>query len=230
MTKKVIEVTEVTLEILKKNPPILAITSKGKVSSGGWTNGQLIPFVYIMPPLDGIYEFDFIADEPTDISTDVISEITSKVFMWDDFPVELKGVKVYASENSITALIKEENNENLVSLTGSPFNKVTPEALEELKGKNDMYFITNAFIWEDVLNVSVQYSGGCKKHDFQLVWDGTEMESFPPQIQLFLIHNNNEDTCKAIVREELQFVLSEHITTDSDLILSGWSKKLSYRI
>ena len=100
MTKKVIEVTGVTLEILKKNPPILVITSKGNVSSGGWSNGQLIPFVYIMPPSDGIYEFDFVADEPTGISTQVISEITSQSFMWDDFPADLKGVKVYSSSNS----------------------------------------------------------------------------------------------------------------------------------
>lgn len=99
MTKKIIEVTEVTIEILKKNPPILAVTAKGNVSSGGWTNGQLIPFVYIMPPLDGIYEFDFVADEPTGVSTQVISEITSQTFMWDDFPRELNGVKVYASSN-----------------------------------------------------------------------------------------------------------------------------------
>jgi len=100
MTKKIIEVTEVTLNILKKNPPILEIICKGNVSSGGWSNGQLTPFVYIMPPLDGIYEFDFVADEPTGISTQVISEITSEPFMWDNFPTEVKGVKVYASSNS----------------------------------------------------------------------------------------------------------------------------------
>ena len=99
MTKKVIEVTEVTLNILKKNPPILEIICKGNVSSGGWSNGQLTPFVYIMPPLDGIYEFDFVADEATGISTQVISEITSEPFMWDNFPAEVKGVKVYASNN-----------------------------------------------------------------------------------------------------------------------------------
>ncbi len=229
MTKKVMEVTEVTLEILKKNPPVLAITSKSNVNSGGWSNGKLIPFDYKMFPLDGIYEFDFIADEPTGISTEVISELTSETFMWDDFPAELNGIKVYASENNITSLIKEESRENLVVQAGSPFIKVTPEALLEMNSKNDMFFVTNAFIWEDVLHVSVQYGGGCSKHDFQLVWDGTELESFPPQIPLFLIHNNNGDVCKAIVREELQFVLSEHITSNAELILSGWSKKLSFR-
>jgi hypothetical protein len=99
MTKKVIEVTEVSIEILKKYPPILSITCKGNVNSGGWLNGQLIPFVYFMPPLDGIYEFDFVADEPEGSSNQSISEISSESFLWDNFPNELKGVKVYASSN-----------------------------------------------------------------------------------------------------------------------------------
>jgi hypothetical protein len=101
MTKKVFEVTDFTLVILKKNPPILEVDCKGNVISGGWSNGQLIPFVYKMPPKDGIYEFDFVADEPTGPDTDVITEITSVPFMWDNFPMELKGVKIYASSNHI---------------------------------------------------------------------------------------------------------------------------------
>lgn len=100
MTKKTLNVTEVTLAILKKSPPTLSITSKGEVPSGGWSNGQLIPFVYVVPPSDGIYEFDFVADEPEGASTSAISEITSEPFIWNDFPSELKGVKIYASLNS----------------------------------------------------------------------------------------------------------------------------------
>ena len=101
ITKKVIEVTDVRLNILKRNPPILQINCKGNASSAGWLNGQLNKFEYITPPLDGIYEFDFVADETAGISTRVISEITSEPFMWDDFPSELKGVKVYATKSSL---------------------------------------------------------------------------------------------------------------------------------
>jgi hypothetical protein len=228
MTKKIIEITEVTLDILKKNPPILAITCKGNVSSGGWSNGKLIAYTYKKPPPDGIYDFDFVADEPTGTNTQVISEVTSQTFMWENFPPDLVGVKVHSSENYITARLKEERGEKLMSEDPFPFHKVTPSILEELKRKNDMFFISNAFVWEDVLTVSVQYSGGCKKHDFQLVWDGTYTKSLPPQISLFLIHNNNGDTCKAIVREELQFVLSSELTIATELLLDGWAKKLKF--
>lgn len=99
MTKKVFEVTTVTLVILKKNPPVLEINAYGKVSSGGWKKGKLIPYVYIAPPADGLYEFDFVAGEPNGASIQVISEITSEPFLWDDFPKDLKGVKVYSSSN-----------------------------------------------------------------------------------------------------------------------------------
>jgi hypothetical protein len=102
MTKKVHKVTDVTTEILKKYPPVLAITCKGEVPSSGWTNGRLIPFVYIAPPADGIYEFDFVADEPTGTNAQVISEILAETYYWDDFPQDLKGVKINSSTNSIT--------------------------------------------------------------------------------------------------------------------------------
>jgi hypothetical protein len=235
MTKKVLEVTEVTVELLKKLPPALGITAKGNVSSGGWSNGKLIPFVYKTIPLDGIYEFDFIADEPSDISTQVISEITSNEFLWDDFPQEVKGIRVYASENSIITFTKEKNesfvsDKELIDINTFPFNKVTPAILEKLQANNDSFRITNAFIWEDVLHISVRYGGGCKKHDFQLVWDGSLIKTNPTKIPLFLIHNNNGDNCKAIVSQDLQFSLSSHIKGESPILLYGWSKELTFKI
>jgi hypothetical protein len=105
MTKKVLEVTEVTLSILKKQPPILVIACKGNVPTDGWSNGQLIPYIYIAPPADGIYEFDFVADEPTGFVPQVITEIAAAPFEWEGFPETLKGVKVYASTNYKTAII-----------------------------------------------------------------------------------------------------------------------------
>lgn len=99
--EKINEVTAVTLNILKKNPPLLEVNSSGMVRSGGWTNGQLEAFVYITPPADGLYEFNFVADPPTGASTDAMTPIYAPPFLWDDFPMELKGVKVYALQNSL---------------------------------------------------------------------------------------------------------------------------------
>ncbi len=227
MTKKVMDVTEVTLNIQKTNPPSLVISCHGIVNTGGWSHGKLVPFIYVMPPADGIYEFDFVANAPTGIVIQVVTPITAEDFVWEDFPAELKGVKVYASQNNITEFIEAEKSERKARKSEMPFNKVTPEELKTLKSKNDAFFITNAFIWEDVLHVTAQYGGGCKKHEFQLVWDGTESKSMPPQISLSLIHNSNNDPCEALVSQELQIVLSTHITTNAEIMLDGWAKCLS---
>lgn len=229
MTKKIMEVTEVTVQATEKNPSIISIISKGNVSSGGWSNARLIPYDNKQTPVDGIYNFDFVADAPSGISIDVISEIASKEILFDNSSKQLKGVKINASENYITSLISQDNNSNesLVRSHNYPFNEVTPEDLKKLLKNNDSFSITNAFIWEDVLTVDVTYSGGCKEHDFQLVWDGTVIKTLPPQIDLFIIHNNNQDPCKAMVSNELQFTLPLEILNQYEINLNGWSKKLN---
>jgi hypothetical protein len=38
------------------------------VPSAGWKNLQLIPYLYPIAPPDGIYEFDFVATPPPDVT------------------------------------------------------------------------------------------------------------------------------------------------------------------
>ncbi|WP_430967354.1 hypothetical protein [Spongiimicrobium sp. 2-473A-2-J] len=101
MTTKVLKVLEIELLIQEINPPNLVIKVKGEVTSGGWTNARLVPYIYIAPPVDGIYEFDFVADAPGGIITQPIASIDAKPYTWEAFPEELKGVKVYASSNNL---------------------------------------------------------------------------------------------------------------------------------
>jgi hypothetical protein len=60
----------------------------------------------------------------------------------------------------------------------------------------------------DCLELKVTYSGGCKAHKFQLVWNGTHAESMPPQIGLTLVHDNGGDVCRDLKSEKLSFDLS----------------------
>ncbi len=57
----------------------------------------------------------------------------------------------------------------------------------------------------DSLGITVRYGGGCETHEFQLVTDGSVMESFPPQVALRLLHNANNDRCKALETREVSF-------------------------
>lgn len=100
MQTKILSIESIDLNLFKSNPSILQIISHGIVSSMGWTNPKLIPYVYVTEPSNGIWEFDFIADPPLSIAATVLTPIFAKI-EWQDFPKSLKGIKVYASSNSL---------------------------------------------------------------------------------------------------------------------------------
>jgi hypothetical protein len=103
---KIFRVDTVTIHILKTNPPILAIQASGTVGSSGWKNGKLIPYIYVKPPADGIYEFDFVAEQPSGITLPVLLPITAEG-QWENFPPTLKGIRVYSSTNNSVAMLSD---------------------------------------------------------------------------------------------------------------------------
>lgn len=102
--EKVLEVLEVSLAVLESFPPKLRIKASGTVPTGGWAHPRLDPYVYIQPPPNGIYDFDFVADPPEGPVTQAITPIEA-VYTWENFPEEVKGVRVHASQSSRTALL-----------------------------------------------------------------------------------------------------------------------------
>lgn len=101
---KVLEVTDVELSILKKLPPALSIMAYATVPTPGWTEPELIEWIYVMPPPDGIYDFDLVAERPTGIVPQVITPIVG-THVLQDIPPGLKGVRIHASINSKEALL-----------------------------------------------------------------------------------------------------------------------------
>ncbi len=73
---------------------------------------------------------------------------------------------------------------------------------------NDRYVLNATTITDDVLAVSLSYSGGCKAHQFTLVVSDEFHESFPVQIDAVIVHNANGDTCEAWPTEEYHFDLT----------------------
>ena len=98
-------VDSVCFSINKSNPPQLSISSLGKVNSSGWSAAKLNPRVYTTVPVDGIQEFDFVADAPTGpvlwVMRPVSADITSQLETW------MIGVRVYAATGSISALLND---------------------------------------------------------------------------------------------------------------------------
>ena len=72
----------------------------------------------------------------------------------------------------------------------------------------DEYALNSATITEDMLDISVSYSGGCEDHEFTLVASDTFLESFPVQLHVFIAHDANGDTCEAYPTENYRFDLT----------------------
>jgi hypothetical protein len=102
--ESILSVKDVQLKILKSNPPQLSIFATGKVSTPGWSKAELVPFMYIDPPLDGIYDFTFMAIRPEDIVPQVISPIEAGYIM-KPLSDTIKGVRVLAKENNVVAML-----------------------------------------------------------------------------------------------------------------------------
>ncbi len=72
----------------------------------------------------------------------------------------------------------------------------------------DEFALNSATITDDMLTVSVSYSGGCEEHQFTLVASDSFLESFPVQLHVYLAHNANGDNCEAYPTESYQFDLT----------------------
>lgn len=107
--KKVLEVQDVKLSILRIFPPQLNITAHGTVTTGGWKGAELIPYIYIQPPADGIYDYDFVAEPPEGIASQAIASIEAN-FRLESIPGNLKGVRIYASTNNKIALLDQSSS------------------------------------------------------------------------------------------------------------------------
>jgi hypothetical protein len=73
-------------------------------------------------------------------------------------------------------------------------------------GDSINFQIKEATLHESKLKVDVKYGGGCRMHEFKLV--------FPEQtdgdtIQLYLLHLSNGDNCRAFVHNALEFDVSK---------------------
>jgi len=108
---RIYDVQSAALAILKSNPPQIVVSAIGRTVSTGWTNPTLGAWYYLVPPRDGIQDFDFTADEPTGISLPVLTPITASTLISRD-PANywgkgkpLVGVRIHARTNSLEEML-----------------------------------------------------------------------------------------------------------------------------
>ena len=107
--ERVLCVDSVQVAILESKPPQFAVMANGKVPSTGWTQPELSMWFYVVPPEDGIQDYDFVAEPPSGIVLPVVTPIS--VFHPDPRDPRnywgkgkpLKGVRIHARENFMEA-------------------------------------------------------------------------------------------------------------------------------
>ena len=102
--QKIYGVTSVSLAILESQPPKLAITLAGNCNTSGWKNFGIEPRIYVVPPADGIWDADLVGDKPGGIVLEVLTPMHASA-IWPTIPAELKGVRIHAATNSMTAML-----------------------------------------------------------------------------------------------------------------------------
>jgi hypothetical protein len=122
---KISEIKDVRLTAYRSMPPKLLIEVDGVVLTSGYTVPELVEYIYVHPPPNGIYDFDFIATPPNGPSADVLTKISAR-YLVDPMPRELKGVEVHASHNSKVARIREGISPSTICVKG----RLTDEGVE----------------------------------------------------------------------------------------------------
>lgn len=94
--------------------------------------------------------------------------------------------------------VDEDTGKNTRSEEGkAPVQQIVVSAKPEAK---DPINIEGLRILRGVLDVSVSHGGGCKEHTYALAWDGSFQQGTDGTAvaNLVLVHDANEDRCKAI--------------------------------
>lgn len=103
MRKKVLEVRDVELSIHEDG--WFGVRARASVPSLGWRDPELVPYVSVIAPRDGIYDVDFIAAAPDRGAASVIDVLVVESPM--RLPPTVRGVRVHASANSMVGLLRE---------------------------------------------------------------------------------------------------------------------------
>lgn len=111
------------------------------------------------------------------------------------------------------------------------------DANENLTGFTDAYTIVDAKISDHILWLETSYGGGCREHEFKMVFNGdlvsrqdqeTRISGF---VSLKLGHNGNGDACRSIVKQNIRFDLKPLQNKEFNHLiirLSNWENELVY--
>jgi hypothetical protein len=190
----------------------VTVANRGAVKIKGWTGsvGGNIPQSYIkyeIPTPDSNYLVFILWELPQD------GNQTQYAHGREIQPISLEEEQVF---DKIVSTLQFSNTVETTP-TSQPVFPASENAVQtstSIPSANDSFSLGNGMgdnplsIINNTLKVKVGYSGGCKEHEFKLMWEGMFLESTPVQVELYLIHDSKGDKCEAYIQETLEFDLN----------------------
>jgi hypothetical protein len=112
---RIYAVDSVDIALQKSLPPNLLVEVCGRTSTSGWSNIALVPFIYVMPPADGVLDCDVMGDPPPPgaIVLQVLTKVRAHMVIdqvdianyWGP-GLPLRGVRCHAQSNSKVRLME----------------------------------------------------------------------------------------------------------------------------
>lgn len=94
--------------------------------------------------------------------------------------------------------------------------------------ESDPFLLIGATLTGKILEIEVEYSGGCGGDTWTLAWNGMLMKSLPPKANIYL-HLKDEDACRTQVRKKLYFDISSIYSKEVVLLLKDFRGELTYK-
>lgn len=93
--------------------------------------------------------------------------------------------------------------------------------------QSDPFQLNSITVEGETVKIAVSYSGGCRKHTFDVIWSERLTETTPASTDLLLLHEDNGDMCEAYITDTLRFSVPDLVDTLSfDTlfvnVINGW--------
>ena len=122
--------------------------------------------------------------------------------------VSCKTAKITSSKSNDTTIEQFDTEGGIVERKYEPIEikaeieRIDPEQTSSVQ-------IIKSRIEGNTLYLKIGYSGGCAKHDFNVIGNPMISKSLPPIRSVELVHLNNGDTCREYIEQQLIIDISE---------------------
>lgn len=108
--RKVRRVDSVELTRISSKSAQVNISAYGTASTPDWAGAQLVPFVYVQAPPDGIYDFTLVALPPlSGATTQVLTPLPEPGSLTEFLPDGFRGVRIHALDNTMEKLLAPQS-------------------------------------------------------------------------------------------------------------------------